>query len=41
MTTVKIGDVVTAAAERLHAAGWRPGMSAEDEDRLLAEAGRR
>ena len=29
----------TLAAERLHAAGWRPGMTAEDAARLLAEAG--
>ena len=29
-----------AAAERLHAAGWRPGMTAEDAARLLAGAGR-
>lgn len=27
-------------AERLHAAGWRPGMTAEDAARLLGEAGR-
>ncbi len=27
----------TWAAERLHAAGWRPGMTAEDAARLLAE----
>lgn len=28
------------AAEILHAAGWRPGMTAENAARLLAEAGR-
>ena len=27
------------AAERLHAAGWRPGMTAEDAVRLLEQAG--
>lgn len=26
-------------AERLHAAGWRPGMTAEDAARLLAQTG--
>ena len=26
-------------AERLHAAGWRPGMTAEDAARLLEQAG--
>lgn len=30
----------TLAAERLHAAGWRPGMTAEDAARLLAGAGK-
>ena len=47
--TIKIGDVVAWAdvpdgakdwqgpSERLHAAGWRPGMTAEDAARRLAE----
>jgi len=29
---------MTTVAERLHAAGWRPGMTAEDAARLLSEA---
>lgn len=33
-------DEARPIAERLHAAGWRPGMTAEDAARLLAEAGR-
>lgn len=31
------GDGLTYWAQRLHAAGWRPGMTAEDAGRLLAE----
>ena len=30
-------DGIGQAAERLHAAGWRPGMTAEDAARLLSE----
>ncbi len=30
-------EAIQAAAERLHSAGWRPGMTAEDAARLLAE----
>lgn len=36
------GDLLQAfdaAAKRLHAAGWRPGMTAKDAARLLAGAG--
>lgn len=29
-------DGIGSAAERLHAVGWRPGMSAEDAARLLS-----
>ena len=29
---------VAATIDRLHAAGWRPGMTAEDAARLLSEA---
>ncbi len=29
-------QALTLTAERLHAAGWRPGMTAEDAARLLA-----
>lgn len=32
-------DDLTWTAERLHAAGWRPGMTAEDAVGLLAQAG--
>lgn len=32
-------DALQAAAEHLHAAGWRPGMTAKDAARLLAGAG--
>ncbi len=34
---VTLAAVAQDAAERLHAAGWRPGMTAEDAARLLAE----
>ena len=34
-----IGSGLDHWASRLHAAGWRPGMTAEDAARLLAEAG--
>ncbi len=32
------GQHIDEVAERLHAAGWRPGMTAEDAARLLSEA---
>lgn len=32
-------DLADELSERLHAAGWRPGMTAEDAARLLAQAG--
>lgn len=34
------GWITDDLAERLHAAGWRPGMTVGDAARLLAEAGR-
>jgi hypothetical protein len=33
------GEIRMRFAERLHAAGWRPGMTAEDAARLLSETG--
>ena len=35
LTLDQIKDI---AAKRLHAAGWRPGMTAEDAASMLAEA---
>lgn len=33
------GQHINEVAERLHAAGWRPGMTAEDAARLLSAEG--
>lgn len=37
--SIWFGEDIDDLVPRLHAAGWRPGMTAEDAARLLAEAG--